>query len=209
MLKFNTRDQGIFFSSDWHLSHSKPFIWQDRGFSSVEEYADSIIAKCNERVKPNDTLFFLGDFTLNCNRAQFDSYLDRINCLNIQFIFGNHNSPSNTVYKEQVKAQYDDENIEVYPIRYKNLIFRGHYLEAVVNKQHMCMFHYPVGSFNGQSHGSWGLFGHTHGQYEPTKTLNKVGKCLDVGVDQWPNLLSFEELADVMLWKVKGSEGHH
>lgn len=51
----------IYFSSDLHLNHSKPFIYEPRGFSSVEEMNNTIIKNFNEIITPEDDLYLLGD----------------------------------------------------------------------------------------------------------------------------------------------------
>ena len=33
----------IYFTSDWHFCHNKPFIYESRGFKSIEEMNEIII----------------------------------------------------------------------------------------------------------------------------------------------------------------------
>ena len=79
--RFNTGKN--FITSDLHLGHAKPFIWEKRGYTSIQDHDDKIIDKINELVGPNDTLFSLGDFCLNTTEPQLESYLSRIACQNI------------------------------------------------------------------------------------------------------------------------------
>ena len=48
-------------TSDYHFSHANIIKYCDRPFESVEEMNEAIIKRHNERVKPEDTVFFLGD----------------------------------------------------------------------------------------------------------------------------------------------------
>lgn len=50
-----------FISSDYHFSHSNIIKYDNRPFSNLEEMNSTIIRKHNERVKPEDTVYFLGD----------------------------------------------------------------------------------------------------------------------------------------------------
>jgi len=49
-------------TSDYHFSHANIIKYCGRPFETVEEMSETIIRKHNERVKPEDTAFFLGDF---------------------------------------------------------------------------------------------------------------------------------------------------
>jgi len=49
-------------TSDYHFSHFNIIRYCNRPFKTVEEMNETIIRKHNERVKPKDTVFFLGDF---------------------------------------------------------------------------------------------------------------------------------------------------
>ena len=58
----------IYFTSDWHFFHNKFFIYEPRGFSSVEEMNEAIIKNHNKVVKEEDTIYCLGDCMLNDNQ---------------------------------------------------------------------------------------------------------------------------------------------
>jgi len=73
------------FTSDYHFGHENIIKYCKRPFKSIYHMNSSIIRNHNERVKPNDTVFFLGDFALK----------DGVECLeqlngNFVFIKGNH-----------------------------------------------------------------------------------------------------------------------
>ena len=48
-------------TSDYHFSHFNIIRYCKRPFETAEEMNETIIRKHNERVKPEDTVFFLGD----------------------------------------------------------------------------------------------------------------------------------------------------
>src|ERR1041385_491559 len=106
VLKFNTTERNVWFTSDFHFNHAKEFIWQKRGYGSIDEHNKHIIETLNFNVKADDDLFFLGDFCLNCSQEEFEMFLEQIICKNIWTLFGNHNSRILTVYQQQLKALY-------------------------------------------------------------------------------------------------------
>lgn len=54
----------IYITSDFHFGHDKSFIWESRGFSSVEEMNETLISNFNSIVKPEDHIYILGDLML-------------------------------------------------------------------------------------------------------------------------------------------------
>lgn len=90
----------IYFSSDLHFCHNRGFLYEPRGFSSIEEHDAIIIENWNKVVKPKDTVYLLGDIMLNDNKRG----IEKLNQLNgaIYYIRGNHCSNARCVlYKEQ------------------------------------------------------------------------------------------------------------
>ena len=57
----------VWFVSDLHFCHDKPFLYEPRGFSSIEEMNEQIIKNINEVVDGEDDLYILGDCFLNDN----------------------------------------------------------------------------------------------------------------------------------------------
>ncbi len=71
----------------------------------------------------------------------------------------------------------------------------------------ICLFHYPIGSWDKVHHGSWCLHGHCHGSYTHGR-----GKILDVGIDgPISNLtpLSLDEIAAYMKTREVFVTDHH
>ena len=78
----------IFFTSDFHFCHNKPFIYEPRGFKSVHEMNEQIIKNFNEVMDWEDDLYILGDCFLN-NNEEGMSYMRRLPGMK-HIIWGNH-----------------------------------------------------------------------------------------------------------------------
>lgn len=75
----------VWFSSDYHFSHTNIIRYCGRPFVSSVEMNDTIISNHNDLVKPGDIVYFLGD-------VSFRDPLEYIKRMNGFFIFirGNH-----------------------------------------------------------------------------------------------------------------------
>ena len=80
----------IFFCSDLHFCHNQSFLYEPRGFSSVEEMNEKIIENWNKIVPKNGITYCLGDIMLNDNKKGIECF-NRLNG-EIFVIFGNHDS---------------------------------------------------------------------------------------------------------------------
>jgi len=189
-------DHRVYFTSDTHFNHDKAFIYESRGYKNRYEHNDALIAKINEVVHPEDTLFHLGDFCLNITPPEFESILNRINCNNIAYIWGNHNSCIRRVYEDAVTTQYG-RDIEVYPYAIGKLTYLGYYKELIVNGHMM-------------QKGAWQLSGHSHYTNPTTQVEYPDNKILDVGWDGHGKPLSFPEIQKIMMNKnhVKHDKHH-
>lgn len=147
----------VFFTSDTHFGHARIIELCKRPFANVDEMDEALIANWNARVKPGDTVWHLGDFTLGSGDMAM-RYLARLNG-NIHLVWGNHDRESvrdlNTWRSSQYAAEINHEG---------HKITLCHYAMRVWNKSH---------------HGALMLFGHSHGNLCGTR------QSLDVGVDCW------------------------
>ena len=200
----------VWFTADPHLDHDKDFVWEARGYKSAKDHTDSIIETTNQYVKPGDILFMLGDLCLNCTPQRLDQYLDRINCKNFWCLWGNHNNPHEKTIYRPGRDKLTTKPVQwVYPVKYKNMTYLGHYHEVTVNNQFIVMCHYPFMAWNSLMHGSWCLCGHEHGGLEATRPEATNGKILDVGWDLFKKPVSFAEVKTIMDKKHKSVIGHH
>ena len=79
----------VFFTSDLHFGSDAIISRAERPFSNAKEMGDALISNINERVKPDDTLYILGDVAI----ASYDATeeLKKIACRKI-LIVGNHDA---------------------------------------------------------------------------------------------------------------------
>lgn len=195
-------------SSDLHLGHKQPFIWQKRGYNSVTEHDDAVINKINELIAPEDNFWYLGDFCLNTDETQFESYLSRINCQNIHLIWGNHPNPLKKIYYRETSKTYS-AGVDVYPFRYKKINFIGYQYECVIHGKYVVMNHFPLTIWENMKEGSYMLCGHSHYSYPGSRAEAQEGLILDCGWDGHARPLLFTEIVDIMNKKSIRQVDHH
>lgn len=89
----------IWFTSDLHFGHDRDFVWKARGFENVEQMNEAIIERFNSKVKPEDTVYILGDLMLG-DKTVGEKYLRRLNGKKF-IILGNHDTnPRIEIYKD-------------------------------------------------------------------------------------------------------------
>jgi len=172
----------MWFTSDFHFGHFNIIRYCNRPFANVQEMDDVIADRLNACVKPNDVVYFLGDFCLG-GAEQVTAYRRRLACGTIHFIEGNHDK--NTRQLQRLFASW------------------GTLSEISVDKQKIVLCHYAMRVWPHHSQGSWQLYGHSHGNL-PDEPLSL---SLDVGVDThefrpW----HFDEIQTVMKAKAVARE---
>lgn len=147
----------VFFTADTHFSHARIIELCKRPFSSVEEMDETMVTRWNERVKPEDTVYHLGDFTLK-GADVAEKFTSRLNGT-IHLIWGNHD-------RQVVRgmSRWDTSNP---------------YMEIWAKPRNLTLCHYAMRVWNGSHHGALMLYGHSHG------TLSGNSQSLDVGMDAW------------------------
>lgn len=119
----------VFTTSDLHLNHRNIIKYCNRPFNSVKEMNSVLINNWNNTVKPNDTIFFVGDMTL----GNSDKYIKYLNG-NIYFVWGNHDETKD-VDSNYESIGYKFKNIELLfihspeniPDNYKGWVIHGHH----------------------------------------------------------------------------------
>ena len=152
----------IWFTSDWHISHSNIIRYCNRPFSSIEEMNKAILDNFFSMVRKGDTVYFLGD--LSFNRNSIREVNKKIVDAGIRFVFivGNHEYENIKLIKELFPETYD--------LLSTRLQVRGKVVEVT-----MC--HYAMKVWHKSHFNSWNLYAHSHGSLKPE------GKQWDVGVD--------------------------
>ena len=87
----------IFVCSDLHFNHDRAFVYEPRGFQSVEEMNEAIIERHNSKVSPEDEVYICGDLCLGGGGLEvMEENIALIERLNgrIHVILGNHDTPA-------------------------------------------------------------------------------------------------------------------
>lgn len=139
----------LYLTSDLHLVHQPAFVWEPRGFSSVDEMDEAIVERWNKVVKPEDRVICLGDIMLS-NTEKGLEYFKRLNG-EICLIWGNHDSPRR------------QEELAKLP----NVIILGYAHVFKYKKLNFYISHYPTltANFDADKHFSTNVIacaGHTH-----------------------------------------------
>jgi calcineurin-like phosphoesterase family protein len=213
----------IFFRSDDHLDHEF-FIKGIPGqraprpmFTTVEEMNECIISRHNERVRKGDLVYDLGDIFLKTTLEKALGYRRRMNG---QFfaIKGNHDQTLEKMAKDD--GAYSANHFDISPdyiaqrlvqdklyIWYRSLeeINLGQPYFDGDKKQLIALCHYAMRVWKNSFHGSWHLYGHSHGM------LPEIPESLsfDVGVDCWDFYpVSIEEIKAKMATKMPAWEAY-
>lgn len=82
----------IFYTSDTHFLHDN--VARRRGFDAAAEHDEVVIERWNDRVKPGDTVWHLGDVTRGSSTYDDVRALEMVTRLNgtIHLIAGNHDA---------------------------------------------------------------------------------------------------------------------
>ena len=183
----------VWFSSDLHLGHKNIIEYSARPWSSVEEMNDGLIERWNSRIKPGDTVYLLGDFTLTKRTELIDEWLSRLNG-EIRLVRGNHDDWVSRF--DRLKHGGKIKWIRDYAERT---------FEVDGKKWKLILSHFPMLFWDHSHHGSIMLHGHCHGNAQH----HNVGvRRYDVGVDcnDWYPV-QLEEIVDKM--KQVGLNPHH
>lgn len=153
----------IWFSSDFHFGHTniagpKVSKWKAgyRDFESVHEMNKTLTQTINKYVKPEDTLYYLGDFAFG-GHTNIPTYRHSLQVQTIHALRGNHDDHI-MKYKDIFTSIQDVCILTVPPFNF----WLSHYSHRVW-----------IGSHKGYIH----LYGHSH------DSIADHGKSMDVGVD--------------------------
>lgn len=155
------------FTADHHFQHDKMIELAKRPFDDIEEMQKVMIAKWNNKVKPGDVVYHLGDFMFynKTSRLKYEDFTNKLNGKIIQ-ILGNHDV-RNGIKSILITAQlqYMGRNIMV-----------GHGPDNIQN---------ALGSTQIQL----ALCGHVHRLWKWAYIFDKVYynwiPIINVGVDVW------------------------
>lgn len=173
----------IYFTSDTHFCHNKPFLYEPRGFKSIEEHDETIVKNWNSIIKPEDEVYHLGDVMLIDNKKGIE-YLKSLNG-KIHLILGNHCT---------------DTRIELYKTC-PNIVSIDYAKKIKIGKNYFWLCHYPTITANYDDDKPWAkhlinIFGHTH-QKEKFYNDNPYMYCVCLDAhDNYPVEIN-EIIADI------------
>ena len=83
----------IFVTADWHFYHNKDFVYEPRGFKSVEAMTNALIMNHNTVVEDEDDVYVLGDLIVG-GEVPLEQSLEAIKRLKgkLHLVRGNHDS---------------------------------------------------------------------------------------------------------------------
>lgn len=202
----------IWFTSDTHFYHkaiikycNRPvpdnYIFDVRdGVDVVAAMNEWLIKRWNEKVKPSDEVYHLGDFAF-CGKTRRKEIIQRL--AGIKYLVrGNHDPDKEDFWKdagfEWVKDYYKLMVHDVYQDEEDETKFHQYH-------QPIILCHFPILSWDNMAHGSWHLHGHCHGSLPQTKM-----KRMDAGVDcnNWYPI-SYEEVKQIMVMRSIVPVDHH
>lgn len=164
-----------FFTSDTHFGHNNIIKYTQRPFANSREMDEAMIARWNEAVDERDTIYHLGDFSLS--DAKFVEHIfPRLNG-RIK-VLGNHwHHDKRWIPQGFGKTRFVSASeipVEILPpivvLSFKHIRNKG-------RPQVIVLCHYAMAKWDRGHHGSWHLYGHSHGAY------SNGGLSMDVGVD--------------------------
>lgn len=208
----------VFFTSDMHFSHANIIRYSERPYFNkitdviqtgeksswvskfiarqrADEMDKDLVAKWNQTVKPDDIVYHLGDFAYG-STANVLKHLRMLNGKK-KILWGNHDDNLKQVSRI----------MDFYPDLKNKVEFLGDYAEVNIEGQSIILCHYAMKVWNGSHHGSWQLYGHSHGSL--TDDPNSLS--FDVGIDCHNyKPLTFQEVKMIISkkkWKVLDHHG--
>src|SRR5262249_12944877 len=156
----------VLFTSDTHFGDHRVLNISRRPFRSVAEMNETLIARWNARVGPDDEIWHVGDFaTAQAGPAVWPRLNGRKNLL------GGNNDPT-----------------AIQSLNWGNV---QHYAELTVGSLRLVLCHYPFRTWNGAQRGAVNLHGHSHGRLKPLARQFDVGvDCRDFSPVSLDELLS-------------------
>ena len=135
----------IYYISDTHFYHDNIIKICSRPYKNSYEMNLDLIEKWNNKVKPEDEVYFLGDFSHKSTLEQSIDILQKLNGTKY-FIKGNHDSRDfvNFIMQNNLVKWVKD------------------YAEIKDNNRFVVLCHYPIEDWNGQYNGGYHIFGHIH-----------------------------------------------
>jgi calcineurin-like phosphoesterase family protein len=155
----------VVFTADSHWHHRAvlgPRLGLNRPFATIEEHDEALIARWNAAVRPQDTVWHLGDVFYRCPEARAREIFGRLNGRRF-LVRGNHDAIGE-------RMPWDGPVVDVARVLVPHAtgtvrVFCSHYAHRV---------------WPGMHRGDIHLYGHSHGSLPGTAASTDVGvDCFD------------------------------
>ena len=184
--------KSIWFTADTHFDHKNIIKYCNRPFNSIGEMNSALIDNWNSVVKKDDLVIHNGDFCFGGFEA-YQQYRDELNG-KIILIRGNHDK----IQTSQLCKIFGDV------CDYLKISVADNDLEEGWQKIIIC--HYAFRVWENCHHGSWNLYGHSHGTLDDDPNLLSI----DIGVDCHKYTpISYNQIKDIMSRKIFKPVDHH
>lgn len=188
--KLFMKEATTWFTSDLHFSHRNVINYCNRPFKDIDEMNVALIKLWNDTVKKQDTVYVLGDFSLNPKWSTV--LLPQLNGTKI-LVAGNHDGchVSNKKCVKMKERYLTDGWLEVHP-HYKHFQLK--------NGQNVLLSHLPYDNDYDDRYKQYKfpykglvlLHGHLHGRYK------KNGKQIDVSYDAHQAIISEDTVIELI-----------
>jgi calcineurin-like phosphoesterase family protein len=169
----------IFFTADLHLCHDNIIRHCNRPFDNADSMYTNIACNWNSVVKRGDSVYILGDISLDSNVERSRAFIKSLNG-NKFLIRGNHDKK---ISREKGLFSWVKD---IYKLKVPDRDVPG-------GKRIIVLCHYAMRVWPLSHYGSWHLYGHSHGDLPP------YGLSFDVGVDAWGFYpVSYEQVKEKM-----------
>ena len=167
----------IFFTADQHFGHENIIRYCHRPFSTVEQMDHVMIDRWNELVRPGDTVYHLGDFTL-LDKSAARQYFARLNGI-IYVLYNPWHHDKRWLPTHNRGIVPDCGTLQGIAIGLRPPIHVLEFPELGDGKHPLAVVlcHYPLAEWERKHYGSIHLHGHSHGKY------HAEDRIWDIGVD--------------------------
>lgn len=183
-VKYKTIDyDNVFIVSDLHINQTSGVVLEKRGFSSMQDHDNYIKEKWFTYMTQNSLVIDLGDSHFNCGDDELFTEFSKWPAKDHIYLWGNHISSAKQAYQLKLAELFISDGAELYPCRYNNIIFYGHYLELKIDHSSFVASHFPIAVHNNCAKGWKQLCGHSHNGFNGSLISNPDGMIGDFGVE--------------------------
>lgn len=163
-------------SGDQHYGHDNIRRLCNRPFDSLQEMNRVLINNHNAIVKPEDHIYFVGDFSFKIGKSQIIKILKQLNGKKF-VILGNHDKHLAKRAETGIVVSPEIQSCVEYVVERANIIIKDE--SAPRGERIIILDHYAGRVWNKKHWGAWQLYGHSHG----TLSEEPNALAIDVGVD--------------------------